>query len=259
MPFIERQGVRYYAFEIFPSGLVQGILTRKGGVSPAPWASLNLGGTVGDDPQRVRENRTRALEALGRSPDSVFDAWQVHGSDVFRAEAPRPAYMPHPKADILLTDRPQVTLLMRFADCVPIFLFDRRQGAIALVHAGWKGTVEGAARVAVQAMQAHYGTRAQDVLAGIGPSIGPDHYEVGDDVIEQVRRAFGAAAERLLISYNGSIHFDLWEANRLLLESVGVEQIEIAGLCTACDLEHWYSHRAEKGRTGRFGAIFAIA
>lgn len=77
-------------------------------------------------------------------------------------------------------------------------------------------------------------------------------------MIEQVRKNFGREADRLLIPHNGSIHFDLWEANRLLLESVGVEQIEIAGLCTACDLEHWYSHRAEKGRTGRFGAIFAI-
>ncbi|MEJ5239934.1 MAG: peptidoglycan editing factor PgeF [Anaerolineales bacterium] len=258
MPFVEHQGLHYFTFESFPSGLIHGILTRKGGVSPEPWASLNLGGTVGDDPQRVRENRLRALEALGRSPDSVFDAWQVHGTGVFRADAPRPADMPHPKADILLTDRPQVTLLMRFADCVPIFLVDRRHGAIALIHAGWKGTVEGAARVAVQAMQAHYGTRPQDVLAGIGPSIGPDHYEVGADVIEQVRKNFGREADRLLIPHNGSIHFDLWEANRLLLESVGVEQIEIAGLCTACDLEHWYSHRAEKGRTGRFGAIFAI-
>lgn len=145
MPFIEHQGLHYFTFESFPSGLIHGILTRKGGVSPEPWASLNLGGTVGDDPQRVRENRLRALEALGRSPDSVFDAWQVHGTGVFRADAPRPADMPHPKADILLTDRPQVTLLMRFADCVPIFLVDRRHGAIALIHAGWKGTVEGAA------------------------------------------------------------------------------------------------------------------
>ncbi len=258
MPFVERDGLRYFVFERFSGSLIHAIFTRRGGVSPTPWASLNVGGSVGDDVERVRENRRRMLAAVGRSADSVFDAWQVHGIGVFRADAPRPANMPHPQADILLTDRPQVTLLMRFADCVPIFLFDQRRGAIALIHAGWKGTVAGAARVAVQAMREHYGSAPQDILAGIGPSIGPDHYEVGLEVVEQVHAAFGADAKRVLVAQNGRAYFDLWQANRLLLESAGVEQIEIAGLCTACDLENWYSHRAERGRTGRFGAVFAI-
>lgn len=258
MPLIEHNGLRYYAFDLFPPDLIQAVFTRRGGVSPAPWDSLNLGGTVGDDPQRVRENRRRVFGVIGRPEDSIFDAWQVHGTGIFRVNAPRPAQMPHPQADILLTDRRDVTLLMRFADCVPIFLYDRRNGAIALVHAGWKGSVEKAAQVAVHAMKEHFGTHPQDILAGIGPSIGPDHYEVGLDVVEQVRVAFGKDADRLLHSHNGHIHFDLWEANRLTLERAGVEQIEIAGLCTACDLENWYSHRAERGRTGRFGAVFGI-
>jgi hypothetical protein len=258
MPFLEQDGLRYFVFERFPDSVIHAVFTRRGGVSPAPWASLNVGGTVGDDAERVRENRRRMLAAIGRSGDSVFDAWQVHGVNVFRADAPRPPQMPHPQADILITDRPQVTLLMRFADCVPIFLLDPRRGAIALIHAGWKGTVAGAARLAVQAMRQHYGSVPQDLLAAIGPSIGPDHYEVGPEVVEQVRATFGAQAERVLIARNGHTHFDLWQANRLLLEFAGVGQIEIAGLCTACDLENWYSHRAERGRTGRFGAVFAI-
>lgn len=258
MPFRQQDGLRYYVFSSFPPGIVQAVFTRQGGVSPTPWASLNLGGTVGDDLLRVRENRRRALEALGRAPDSVFDAWQVHGVGLARADAPRPPHAPHPQADILLTDRPQVTLLMRFADCVPLFLFDARRGVIALAHAGWQGTVQKVARAALEGMRTHYGTHPQDVIAAIGPSIGPDHYEIGPEVIAQVRQAFGNLAERLLPQHNGSVHFDLWEANRLTLAEMGVEKIEVAALCTACDLENWYSHRAERGRTGRFGAVFAI-
>jgi copper oxidase (laccase) domain-containing protein len=107
-------------------------------------------------------------------------------------------------------------------------------------------------------MHARFGSTPGDILAGIGPSIGPDHYEVGPDVVSQVRQAFGQSASRLLTDHAGATHFDLWTANRLALEKAGVWQIELAGLCTACHTEDWYSHRAERGRTGRFGAIIAL-
>lgn len=217
-----------------------------------------MGGTVGDDPQRVADNRDLAINTLGRDPGSVYDVWQVHGTNVVIAEAPRKTESPHLEADIILTDRPGVTLLMRFADCVPLFLHDPSRRVIGIVHAGWKGTVAGTVRVAVETMQSHFGTNLGDVRAAIGPSIGPDHYEVGADVVARVREAFGKDAHNLLQDHNGAVHFDLWSANRLILEKAGVRHIELSGLCTACHTEDWYSYRAEKGRTGRFGAVLGL-
>jgi copper oxidase (laccase) domain-containing protein len=107
-------------------------------------------------------------------------------------------------------------------------------------------------------MKTHYGCRPADIRAGIGPSIGSDHYEIGAEVVSQVRSAFGPDAPILLESRGSITYFDLWSANRLHLERAGVEQIEVAGLCTACHTDDWFSHRAEKGRTGRFGAAIAL-
>jgi hypothetical protein len=222
-----------------------------------------VGGTVGDDGENVAENRRRSFAALGRPPDSLFDVWQVHGNQVARADAPRPLHQPHQPADAIITDRPGLSLFMRFADCVPIFLYDPLHRAIGLAHAGWQGTLKRTAAAAVQAMQAQYGSRPAELLACIGPSIGAHHYPVGPEVVRQARQAFGAEAAEFLRSSNGSgadstVQFDLWSANRLVLTGVGVRQIEVCELCTACDLENWYSHRAEKGETGRFGALIAI-
>ena len=147
---------------------------------------------------------------------------------------------------------------MRFADCVPILFYDPKKAVVGIAHAGWLGTVRGAARSAVETMQARYGCKPQDLLAAIGPSIGPDHYEIGPDVIERVRQAFGADADRLLETRTGRVYLDLWTANFLQLQKTGVEQIEMAKICTACHVEDWFSHRAEKGRTGRFGALIGL-
>ncbi len=259
MTFQTNDTIRYFTFDsLSERGLIHAAFTRHGGVSPEPWASLNVGGTVGDQAERVRENRRISFAALSREPASLFDVWQVHGVDVAAADSPRPAHAPYQQADIILTDNPAVTLFMRFADCASIFLFDPVRKAIGLAHAGWLGTVRGAARAAVKAMQSRYRSRPENIMAAIGPAIGPDHYEVGPDVVIQVRQAFGEDAAGLLHIPNGRMHFDLWEANRLLLEQAGVREIEIAGICTACHVDDWYSHRAEKGRTGRFGAMIGL-
>jgi polyphenol oxidase len=257
MPFQSAGEIRYFQFEQFSRGFVHAIFTRRGGISPEPWKGLNVGGTVGDVPERVLENRRLALEAVERDPASVYDAWQVHGADVVIAESPRPLDVPHPHADIILAEKPSVTLMMRFADCVPVVLFDPVRHVAGIAHAGWMGTVHGTARVAVEAMRTCFGCRPADIQAGIGPSIGPDHYQIGPDVVAQVRQAF-ENPESLLELRNGSIYFDLWAANRKMLEIAGVEQIETAGICTACHTEDWFSHRQEKGRTGRFGAVVAL-
>jgi len=258
MPFSHRNGLRFYTFEIFPKNITQAVFTRQGGVSLRPWDSLNVGGSIGDDLAHVRENRIRSFKTLGRAPETVHDVWQVHSTDVVYADAPRPLDSDYQKADIILTDNPQVTLFMRFADCTPILLYDPKKQVVGIVHSGWLGTVRSAVRAAVEAMQSRYATHPADVLAAIGPAIGPDHYEVGEDVISQVRDTFGAQAESMLEKHGESIHFNLWKANQVLLESVGVKQVETAGICTACHTDDWFSHRAEKGKTGRFGALIAL-
>jgi hypothetical protein len=213
---------------------------------------------VGDDLTRVRENCILSFQALGCAPDSIFDVWQVHSADVVCARSPRPVGESYRQADIILTDRADVTLFMRFADCVPIMLHDPRTGVIGVAHAGWMGTLRDVAASTVNAMKKNYGTNSADIIVGIGPSIGPDHYEIGADVILQVMQKFGDDSERVLKSHNGKIHFNLWEANRMLLERAGVGQVEVSGVCTACNTHDYYSHRAEKGRTGRFGALISL-
>ena len=257
MPFQDNGAIRYFQFDLFHD-LTHAVFTRRGGLSPDPWASLNLGGTVGDDPQRVRENRLRALSAIQLDPALVYDVWQVHGVDVVITDAARLPEIPHQRADVILTAKPGLTLMMRFADCVPILLHDPVRGVAGIAHAGWMGTVRGVVRAMLEAMQTRFGCKPADIRAGIGPSIGPDHYEIGPDVVAQVRQAFGPAANSLLEVRGRSTYFDLWSANRLHLEKAGVTQIEVAGLCTACHTEDWFSHRAEKGRTGRFGAVIAL-
>jgi YfiH family protein len=189
----------------------------------------------------------------------MFDVWQVHGADVVFAESPHPKEFEYQKADIILTDKPEVTLFMRFADCVPILVHDPVKKVFGISHAGWMGTVRDVAGVTINAMRERYGSNTPDVVACIGPSIGPDHYEVGQDVIQRAKQLFGDDSERVLQPHNGSVHFDLWTANQLLLQRAGVEQIEIAAICTACHTEDWFSHRAEKGKTGRFGALVSLA
>jgi len=260
MQFHDKDDIRYLTFDIFPKEVVHAIFTRRGGLSPEPWGSLNVGGTVGDESERVQENRHRSFAALGRESSSLFDVWQIHSADIVIANAahPRLEISPEFKADGILTDNPDITLFMRFADCTPIMLYDPKKKAVGIVHAGWQGTVKRIAGQAVKTMQATYGSNPADILAAIGPAIGPDHYEVGPNVIEQVMYSFGDSSSCLLREKDKSVYFDLWAANALVLEQAGVRQVEIAGLCTACQPEDWYSHRAQKGKTGRFGALIAV-
>ncbi len=258
MPFYEQDGLRYFAFDIFPASALQAVFTRRGGISPKPWDSLNLGGSVGDDPARVAANRLRVFNAMNRRADSIHDVWLVHGTDVVRADQPLPIEQPSPRADIILTDNPAVTLFMRFGDCVPILLHDPVRRVIGIAHAGWLGTLRGVCGAAIAGMKANYGCDPKNILAAIGPSIGVDHYQVGAEVVAQFRETYPQDAEEILQTRDGAFYLDLWRANFNQLRRAGVEQIEVSEICTACHLEDWYSHRAEKGKTGRFGALMAL-
>lgn len=260
MPFHRVDQIKYFTFELFAdAAITHAVFTRRGGVSPAPWDALNVGLTVGDDPTNVMENKLRSFRALDRKYETVFDSWLVHDTGVLVAEEPRPPEMKTPpQGDIILTDNPRVTLYMRFADCVPILLYDPVRGVVGLAHAGWLGTVKRVGEAAVRAMATRYGSKPADIQAVVGPSISSEKYEVGPEVIQQVTNAFGGDAAALLPQHNGSPHFDLWAANRLVLEKAGVGKIEVAGICTASNLQDWYSHRGEGGKTGRFGALIAL-
>jgi YfiH family protein len=258
MPFQDFNGLRYFHFDIFDGhAITQALFTRRGGVSPMPWRSLNVGGTVGDDPVRVQENRRQVFKTSGRDVESLHDVWQVHSADVVHADGPR-GNSPPKKADIIITSNPEITLFMRFADCVPIYLYDPHTPAICIAHAGWLGTVRRAAEVAVRAMITTFGSSPENLLAGIGPSIGPDHYEVGQEVLTQFSSSFGASASDHIVEHEQRSYLNLWSANKHLLEEQGVSEIETAGICTACENEDWFSHRAEHGETGRFAAIFNL-
>lgn len=257
MPFVQRNGLKYFQFETLK--VKHAVFSRHGGTSQAPWDSLNVGGTVGDEIENVRKNRRISFEALGCRPESMFDVWQVHSADTVFAESPHPTDFEYQKADIILTDKPEVTLFMRFADCVPILVHDPIKKVVGVSHAGWMGTVKDVAGATVKSMQDRYGSNPSDIFACIGPSIGPDHYEVGDDVIQQAKERFGEESDLVLEQHGERIHFDLWTANQMLLERAGINQIEIAGICTACHTDDWFSHRAEKGKTGRFGALISLA
>jgi YfiH family protein len=127
--------------------------------------------------------------------------------------------------------------------------------AVGVAHAGWRGTVAGIATALVQTMQAEFGSRPHDLIAGLGPAIGPCCYQVGPEVAREVMVAFGTGDGLLPAQPDGSYHLDLWAANRWLLARAGVHQVEVAGLCTACRTDEFYSHRAERGRTGHHGAL----
>lgn len=259
MPLVKRSGLKYFYFENMESrGVVQGIFTRHGGVSPNPWSSLNLGGTVGDPRENVIENRRRIFASMGREVETIFDVWQVHGDNVICTDQPRPLDGVHEKADAILTNKRDITLFMRFADCVPIFLVDPVRGVVGMVHAGWQGTVLRICQKTVETMQKVYGTEPEDILAGIGPSIGSESYQIGEDVLTRVQQSFGDDWAHVIKRYNGHTHLDLWESNKMILEKAGVQQIELAEICTAQNTDDWYSHRKEKGKTGRFGALIAL-
>jgi YfiH family protein len=254
------RGPVYYQFDrwLDTPEITHAVFTRKGGTSAAPWDSLNVGGTVGDDPEAVRRNLRLAYETLELDSRRACTVWQVHSADAVIADECPPGRRWLARADAMVTNRPGVVLTMRFADCVPILFYDPKHQAIGMAHAGWRGTVTQVVVSTLRAMHMAYDSDPADVQAAIGPSIGPDRYQVGPEVVEALARAFGAADGLIRRASDGSTYLNLWEANRLALERAGVRQIEVAGICTASNLDEFYSHRAERGRTGRFGAIIAL-
>ena len=259
MPLVQQGALRFFQFDGFdPAGVAHAIFTREGGVSPGPYASLNMSVSTGDAPDNVRQNAARAFGALEREPASCADLWQVHSDRVIVADQPNGPHGHLGQADALITNRPEVSLFLRFADCLPVLIYDPKRRAVGVAHAGWRGSLKKIAKATVEAMVARYGSRPEDLVAGVGPGIGPCHYAVGPEVVAQTQAAFGDHADRLLQARYGGYHLDLWEANRVAMQEAGVEQIEVAGICTQCQSELFFSHRATGGLTGRFGGLIGL-
>jgi len=256
----QRGGLRVLAWPALDRYPVDALVTtRHGGVSTGDYATLNLSFGVGDRPQDVLENRRRAAAALGADlADFVFGK-QVHGAVarvVTRADRGRGAAVADAgvgDADALVTGDPGTVLGAVVADCVPILLYDPRAHVIACVHAGWRGTVARVTDASLGAMSA-LGTRPADVIAGIGPAIGPDRYQVGEDVAAAARECFGERAPLVLRpDGTGRWLFDLWSANRVLLREAGLadRNIHVAAVPTGTE---FFSNRAARP-CGRFGVI----
>ena len=251
----ERSGLVWISLpNLEKAGAVHGFVGRRGGVSSGAFAGLNLGLCTEDRPQAVAENDRRFRRAFGVR--TLIRARQVHGREVLvvdRAVLEEQSWWSR-ESDAIVTDQPNTALAVLTADCVPIVLFDPKRRVAGIAHAGWRGTCLQVAGAAVRAMAEGFGSRAEDILAGIGPGIGPGCYPVDGPVIRAVEESFGDAAADLLRPAPESRRFlDLAAANRRVLIQAGVpeERIESADLCTSCREDLFFSHRRDQGRTGR--------
>ncbi|HVO54881.1 MAG TPA: peptidoglycan editing factor PgeF [Solirubrobacterales bacterium] len=255
-----------YRFESLPATVEALVSTRRGGVSPPPHDSLNLGLWTADEAERVIENRRRLFAGFELPFERSVWCRQVHSDGVVvvgEADAGRGAADEAsvvPDADAMVTDTPDLPLCVKVADCVPVVVLDPGRGVLGLAHAGWGGTVARICSATVRTMGERFGSSPADLLAAIGPSIGPAGYEVGADVISRARQAYGERAAEILTQRGEKALFDLWAANRIDLEEAGVAagRIEVAGIASDERLEDFFSHRREDGRTGRFALVACL-
>jgi YfiH family protein len=289
--------LRYFTYDSFEeqTGVVNIVSTRLGGVSPAPYATLNLGFAAGDRVEAVLENRAILCRANGVDPRSLTTAKQVHETrvavitDAERGRGAQSYETGIPMTDAMITNVPGIPLMILVADCVAVSFFDPVRRAVGVAHASWRGTLGRIAEKTAAAMRDAFGSNPADLCAGIGPSIGPCCYEVRSDVIDpfyeefpdeartffsavrepgaaraggeagRQRGAEGQLGKRAPSSVRQSTHLDLWAANHTQLRRAGIAEhnIETANLCTACRTELFYSYRKEK-KTGRFGGLIML-
>ena len=244
-----------------------GFTTRLGGVSSGIYASMNLSFTRGDDEAAVYENYHRIAEAMGFDYDGIVTSDQTHTANVrviTEQDRGNGITKPRPYTDVdgLVTNVPGVTLATFYADCVPLYFVDPVNRAIGLSHSGWRGTVQKIGKVTVELMRQEYGTHPGDIIAAIGPSICQKCYEVSEDVVEEFRKAFPGRDWPVLFykKENGRYQLDLWKANQLVMQEAGIreEHITLANLCTCCNPELLFSHRASQGKRGNLAAFLGL-
>mgnify|MGYP000181620941 CR=1 FL=1 len=241
--------------------------TREGGASKGIFAELNLSFTRGDEEAAVRENYRRVAKRMGTEVSHFVCSDQTHTTNVrvvTQEDAGAGVVRERGYTDVdgLITNEPGLVLSTFYADCVPLFFIDPVHRAIGLSHSGWKGTVGHIGQKTVWKMHEVYGSEPKDIVAAIGPSICQSCYEVSDDVAEAFRANFTAdeAADILLDKGNGKYQLDLWKANEIVLLDAGVKKdhLEVTDVCTCCNPELLFSHRASHGQRGNLGAFLGL-
>jgi YfiH family protein len=263
-------GIRFFSYEVFDRfrNVSNVVTSRQRGRSKAPYASFNLAFHVDDDPNAVLDNRATAAQLLGFEPEDFTIARQVHGTEIAvvgSRDRGRGAVVEDdafPDTDAMITRALDTPLAVLVADCVAVSLFDPGHNAIGVAHAGWAGTCKRIVEKTIKKMTAEFDTRPADLVAAISPSIGSCHYPVGKNVIDAFENEFGAdeAVAFLKKQDDDEGVLDLWACNERQLSRAGVrdENIETAGICTVCQNDVYYSHRAENGQTGRFANIITL-
>lgn len=238
--------------------------TRTGGISSGVAASLNMGLTDNDLAENVISNRKTALEWEAMPFQSLVNLKQIHSDKIFIVTAQNILQQhTHPivlgEGDALITNVPQLPIMVLTADCVPVLLFDKRNRVIAAIHAGWRGTVESITAKTVDKMKELFSTNPTDIIAAIGPSIGVCCYEIGIEVEDTANEKLHYA-NQLFVKEGDKTSFDLWKANKMQLRECGVPQSSIDNLriCSKCNHTMFFSSRADKGNTGRMGSVIMI-
>lgn len=260
--------MEYLTFPIFEeTGTVTHLVsTRLGGVSTGDCASLNFSYVRDTDKAAVDENFRRMAEVFDAEMDAFVCSDQTHTTNVrLVTEKDRGKGVTRQRdysdVDGLVTDVPGLILSTFYADCVPLLFFDPIHRAIGCSHSGWRGTAGEMGRVTVEAMGKYFGSRPEDILAAVGPSICRDCYEVGEEVAEEFENLFsGEAGEVLTAKGNGKYLLDLWKANEKVLLSAGIrrEHLAVTDICTCCNSEYLFSHRASRGKRGNIGAFIML-
>lgn len=266
----KRGAVEYLTFPILEqTGLVRHLFsTREGGVSEGIYRSMNLSYTRGDEKEAVDENYRRIADVLGCSVEDFVCSDQTHTTNlrvVTREDRGKGVLYPKDYRDVdgLLTQEPGIVLATFYADCVPLYFVDTKRKAVALAHSGWRGTVARMGQCVVDRMGECFGTRPEDLVAAIGPSICQSCYEVSEDVADAFAEEFRGERQRdriLQAKGQGKYLLDLWAANELVLKEAGIpeKQIQVTDVCTCHNSEYLFSHRASQGRRGNLGAFLGL-
>lgn len=263
----EKNGVVYLTFpKLAAAGVRHGFSTRMGGVSKGYLGTMNLSFTRGDREENVRENFRRIADAIGfREEQLVFSA-QVHETKIRKVTAANRGEgitkETAPGIDGLATDEADVPLYTSYADCVSLLFYDPQKKVVAMAHSGWRGTAARIGAKMVHFMEKEYGSRAENIIAAVGPSICRKCYEVSEDVAQAFREAFRPEQFPLLFDEKGQgkYQLDLWEANRIILTEAGIlpEHLDVTDLCTCCNHDKLFSHRASHGERGNMGCFMCL-
>lgn len=240
--------------------------TRMGGVSEDIFSTLNLSFSRGDNPDSVMENYRRVARVFGKTVDDFICTDQTHTTNVLRVGKEETGFgvtksRPYTDVDGLITDVPGVILSTFYADCVPLYFVDPVHRAIGLSHSGWRGTVGRMGQKTLEAMKEAFGTNPEDVIAAVGPSICQECYEISEDVAEHFYKEFEGHGDEILINKgNGKYQLDLWKTNEIVMLEAGIlpEHLVVTNICTCCNSDVLFSHRASQGKRGNLAAFLML-